>query len=52
MGELMPENSVKSAIHRLRRRYGQLIRDEVAQTVESPMLVDEEIRYLLSIVGP
>jgi DNA-directed RNA polymerase specialized sigma24 family protein len=47
----MPENSVKSAIHRLRRRYGQLIRDEVAQTVESPQLVDEEIRYLLSIVG-
>jgi len=47
----MPENSVKSAIHRLRRRYGELIREEVAQTVEAPPLVDEEIRYLLSVVG-
>ena len=47
----MPENSVKSAIHRLRRRYGELIREEVAQTVEAPPLVDEEIRYLLSIVS-
>jgi DNA-directed RNA polymerase specialized sigma24 family protein len=47
----MQENSVKSAIHRLRRRYGELIREEVAQTVEAPPLIDEEIRYLLSIVG-
>lgn len=47
----MPENSVKSAIHRLRRRYGELIREEVAQTVETPPLIEEEIRYLLSVVG-
>lgn len=47
----MPENSVKSAIHRLRRRYGKLIREEVAQTVEAPQLIDEEIHYLLSVVG-
>ena len=47
----MPENSVKSAIHRLRRRYGELIREEVAQTVETPLLIDEEIRYLLSVLG-
>jgi len=47
----MAENTVKSAVHRLRRRYGQLIREEVAQTVEAPPLIDEEIRYLLSVVG-
>jgi len=47
----LPENSLKSAIHRLRRRYGELIREEVAQTVEAPPLVEEEIRYLLSVVG-
>jgi len=47
----MPENSVKSAIHRLRRRYGELIREEVTQTVEAPPLIDEEIRYLLSVVS-
>jgi len=47
----MTETSVKSAVHRLRRRYGALIREEVAQTVEAPTLIDEEIRYLLSVVG-
>ena len=37
----------KSAIHRLRRRYAELIRQEVAQTVTSPAEVEEEIRYLI-----
>lgn len=40
------EASVKVAIHRLRRRYRELVRDEVAQTVTSPEEVDEEIQYL------
>jgi RNA polymerase sigma-70 factor (ECF subfamily) len=43
----MTEGAVKVAAHRLRRRYRQLLRDEIAQTVASPELVDEEIRYLL-----
>ena len=47
----IPENSVKSAVHRLRRRYGQLIREEVSCTVETPLQVDEEIRYLRLIVA-
>lgn len=47
----MKPNSVKTAVHRLRHRYGQLIREEVANTVEAPPLIDEEIRYLLSVVG-
>jgi len=44
----MTEGAVKVAAHRLRKRYREILRDEIAQTVASPDLVDEEIRYLLS----
>lgn len=43
-------SAVKSAIHRLRQRYQELIRDEIAQTVPSAVEVDEEIRYLLAVI--
>lgn len=43
----MTEGAVKVAVHRLRRRYRRLLRDEIAQTVASPDEVDEEIRYLI-----
>jgi RNA polymerase sigma factor (sigma-70 family) len=45
------ENTVKSAVHRLRQRYRQLLRDEIANTVANPGEVDEELRYLFSILG-
>jgi DNA-directed RNA polymerase specialized sigma24 family protein len=47
----IPENTLKSLVHRLRLRYRQLLREEVAQTVSEPGLVDEEIHYLLSVLG-
>jgi len=47
----LPENTVKSHVHRLRRRYGQLLRAEIAQTVSSEAEVEEEIRYLLEVVS-
>jgi len=40
--------AVKTAVHRLRRRYRLLLREEIAQTVADPEAVDDEIRYLLS----
>ena len=43
----MSEGAARVAIHRLRKRYRELLRDEISQTVASPELVDEEIRYLL-----
>jgi len=43
----LSEPAVKSAIHRLRRRYAELIREEVAQTVAAPEDVEGEIRYLI-----
>jgi RNA polymerase sigma-70 factor (ECF subfamily) len=38
-------------VHRMRRRYGKLLREEIAATVASAEEVDEEIRFLLTILG-
>ncbi len=43
-------SAVKSAIHRLRQRYQELVREEIAQTVSTAREVDDEIRYLLSVL--
>lgn len=40
------EGAVRTAVHRLRKRYRELIRDEIANTVSSPEEVEAEIRYL------
>lgn len=45
------EGAVRVAVHRLRQRYGELLRNEVAQTVRSPEEVDEEIHYLLQALS-
>ena len=44
----MSEGAVKVAAHRMRRRYRDLLREEIAQTVASPDEIGDEIRYLLS----
>jgi RNA polymerase sigma factor (sigma-70 family) len=45
------ESAVRVAVHRLRRRLGALLREEVARTVEHPGEVEEEIRYLLTVAA-
>jgi len=47
----MPENTVKSLVHRLRRRYRTLLRAVIAHTVADPSEIDEEIRYLMRVLG-
>jgi len=42
------ESGVKMAVHRLRKRYGELLRQEISQTVAGPGDVEEEIRALLA----
>lgn len=42
----MEETTVRVAIHRLRKRYRELLRDEIAQTLTCAMDVDEEMRAL------
>ena len=42
----MTEGALKTAIHRLRQRYKELLRDEVAQTVSDPQAVEAELTAL------
>jgi RNA polymerase sigma-70 factor (ECF subfamily) len=42
---------VKVAVHRLRQRYRELLRDEIAQTVSGPAEVEEELRHLFSVLA-
>jgi RNA polymerase sigma factor (sigma-70 family) len=44
----MTAGAVKVAVHRLRRRYRELVRDEIAQTVTTEAQIDEEIRDLFA----
>lgn len=47
----MEEGAVRVAIHRLRKRYRQLLRDEIANTLSDPAMVDEEMRALFGAFG-
>lgn len=42
----MTENAVKSAVRRLRLRYGQYLRHEISQTVSGPEELEEELCWL------
>jgi len=44
----MNEGAVRVALHRLRRRYGELLRSEIADTVASHAEVEDEIRHLFA----
>lgn len=41
------ESAVKSAIFKLRQRYGEMVRHEVLQTLDDPAQVEDELRCLL-----
>jgi RNA polymerase sigma-70 factor (ECF subfamily) len=41
------EGAVKVAIHRLRRRFREVIKEEIGQTLSDRVQVDEELHYLL-----
>ena len=45
------EEAARAAAHRLRRRYRDLLRDEVARTVDGPADVEAEIADLFSALG-
>ena len=45
------EGAVRTAIYRLRQRYGAIFRAEIAQTVTSLPEMEEEIRHLLEVLG-
>ena len=47
----MSIDALKSAMYRLRRRYREVLRDEIKQVVSSPEEVEEEIRHLFRVLG-
>lgn len=48
----LTEPAVKMAVQRLRARYREILRAEIAETVASEDEVEEEIRHLFSAFGP
>jgi RNA polymerase sigma-70 factor (ECF subfamily) len=47
----MKEDAVKQAVHRMRRRYRELFREEIAQTVAGPGEVDDELKHLFAVLS-
>ena len=47
----MSEGAVRVAVHRLRKRYRQVLRETIAQTVAGPEQVEEELQYLLAVLA-
>ena len=45
------EGALKVAVHRLRRRYRELLRAEIEETVADPDEIDQEIRDLFTALG-
>lgn len=48
---VIDEGAVRVAVHRLRKRYRELLRREVADTLSDPAMVDEELAVLLGAFG-
>ena len=45
------EGAVKVAVHRLRKRFRDLVRAEIAQTLRDPAMVEEELRHLIAALS-
>jgi RNA polymerase sigma factor (sigma-70 family) len=47
----VPKATVKTHVHRLRQRYREIVRREIARTVSAPHEIDEELRYLCNVLA-
>ena len=47
----MARNGVAVAVHRLGKSYRKLVRDEIADTVEDPAEVGDELNHLLKVLS-
>jgi RNA polymerase sigma-70 factor (ECF subfamily) len=47
----LSSGAVAVAVHRLRQRYGELVLEEIAQTVASPGEAEEELHYLIKLMS-
>jgi RNA polymerase sigma factor (sigma-70 family) len=47
----LPRATVKTHVHRLRQRYREILRREIARTVSAPHEIDEELRYPFNVLA-
>lgn len=47
----IPEGTLRVTVHRFRRRYRELLREEISQTLSDPALADEEMQALFSALS-
>jgi RNA polymerase sigma-70 factor (ECF subfamily) len=47
----LSEGAIKVTVHRLRRRYRVLLREEIGRTLDDAAAIDEEIRNLFAVLG-
>jgi RNA polymerase sigma factor (sigma-70 family) len=47
----LSEGAVRVAVHRLRKRFREIFREEIAHTVSSADEIEEEVRYLMSVLA-
>ncbi len=47
----LSEGAVKVAVHRLRRRFRDLLKTEIAQTLTDPAELEDELRHLCAALG-
>ena len=47
----LSEGAVRVAVHRMRRRYRELLREEITQTLSDPAQADEEMQALFSALA-
>lgn len=47
----LPRATVKTNVHRLRQRYREIVRREIARTVSAPHEIDEELRHLCNVLA-
>ncbi len=46
----LTESALKSAVHRLRLRYRELLREEIGRTVATPLEIQEELEGLMAVL--
>jgi len=46
----MTENAVKQAFHRMRVRYRELLREQIAHTIATPEELEDELRHLIAVL--
>jgi hypothetical protein len=47
----LPRATVKTHVHRLRQRYREIVRREIARTVSAPHEIDDELHHLCNVLA-